>query len=1196
MSVTPGKGRSSAIPTPGRTTGIPTPGRPRSASGIHQPPAASSNPEDEYISRAFADAIRANDPANHRASHGKLSLSPPFPQFPSQSGHRSVPARPSSVASSSSAASATATRNTTQPLRPASRSSDVFTRSSSRADKTFDVGDNVRVESLGFEGALRFLGEIDGKSGLFAGVELSGGFAGKGKNDGSVNGKRYFTCPPGCGIFILSNKLSSPTAGHGNLSRPSSVASTRNGRATPSLSGRITPSFSSSVSNGRKTSSHSFPNGRATPGLTSGRVTPSASAGRSTPGTILPPARARTTTITKNTVTPSRAKPSESIITPGSRASKYVGMTAKQLSGRAGAASPSRKSISSPTFSVSSPTHPHLTSPSRTRTISSPFTPKAGRTQGIGVGMPSGTPTRSRNGPGTPRARLPSSVSMPPPPSPSNLLNNRAVSLNDPIVKSDIDLAASGKVIQDMIGNLMSGRSPSSRPPSSASMTSSLFAEQQLQLQNERLQARFDALEDENKRLRSSLTSAESSSAMVTSRLKVATEAAERSAVRVAEMESSLRSMERTVVERDSTIEALERSVKETIADIDKAKSDGEARVRDIQSKLDDKELLVAQLKELIDAKEGMQSENDAVLSAKNAEIALLESRVQKAYGEMEDERRELGGQVDELRKAGQETIALYEERLSAADAKRYEMEDLVASLEEQLRIKARPISPATVARQAVSAAEIDNEAMKEQIQHLQKKLVSLEDALEDAQVSAEREELAVRERVLRYKEREDGVRKELAESQKEVERVLKLEESARMRIEEIEEALRENTVALENARAEIEGLRADVADLEGVASAGGSPPKASSRSAASGDYEMLKADKIELERAQKQQQAELTELRGTCSELRYSLQALTSELEIARKKLNREAPVNGLQDSTKHASAASSKDLAVIKDDLKSHKEEIKGHKHIIQELQKELARETHRSKVLESENKLLITEIAQLREDMKKLEDTFEQTLVREEQQLAAETGDMASTDVATLQRSVRDLKMKYEAEIDQLRRGASEAEMKTARTVHDLHKEIGELESLIETKIYREDELESEIERLKERLARSQKKSSKTGLPEDSRLSVSSTTTPASQTSSPSSYAFPSQPFPPQPFPTRANRFSEPKSAVSGEEVCEICERPGHDIFTCDLLKDDRPLSTASLAGLKSTNDSNDLFCDDCEERGHIAANCPHSLDVF
>jgi dynactin complex subunit len=54
--------------------------------------------------------------------------------------------------------------------------------------RPFETGDNIRIESLGFEGTLRYLGEIDGKTGQWAGVELGGGFAGKGKNDGSVNG------------------------------------------------------------------------------------------------------------------------------------------------------------------------------------------------------------------------------------------------------------------------------------------------------------------------------------------------------------------------------------------------------------------------------------------------------------------------------------------------------------------------------------------------------------------------------------------------------------------------------------------------------------------------------------------------------------------------------------------------------------------------------------------------------------------------------------------------------------------------------------------------------------------------------------------------------------------------------------------------------------------------------------------------
>lgn len=80
----------------------------------------------------------------------------------------------------------------------------MFARSSSRAGAGVggafepEVGDGVRLESHGFEGVLRFVGEIDGKPGLWAGVELSGGFVGKGKNDGSVNG---------CVIILLWKRI-----------------------------------------------------------------------------------------------------------------------------------------------------------------------------------------------------------------------------------------------------------------------------------------------------------------------------------------------------------------------------------------------------------------------------------------------------------------------------------------------------------------------------------------------------------------------------------------------------------------------------------------------------------------------------------------------------------------------------------------------------------------------------------------------------------------------------------------------------------------------------------------------------------------------------------------------------------------------------------------------------------------------------
>ncbi|KAL8816653.1 MAG: hypothetical protein Q9223_004376 [Gallowayella weberi] len=77
-----------------------------------------------------------------------------------------------------------------------------------------EVGDTVDVPG-GMHGTIKFIGEVKGKKGIFAGVELSREWAARGKNDGDVEGTRYFTTSiPGAGIFLPSNKAykrASPT-------------------------------------------------------------------------------------------------------------------------------------------------------------------------------------------------------------------------------------------------------------------------------------------------------------------------------------------------------------------------------------------------------------------------------------------------------------------------------------------------------------------------------------------------------------------------------------------------------------------------------------------------------------------------------------------------------------------------------------------------------------------------------------------------------------------------------------------------------------------------------------------------------------------------------------------------------------------------------------------------------------------------
>jgi CAP-Gly domain-containing linker protein 1 len=123
---------------------------------------------------------------------------------------------------------------------------------------------------------------------------------------------------------------------------------------------------------------------------------------------------------------------------------------------------------------------------------------------------------------------------------------------------------------------------------------------------------------------------------------------------RVAAMELQIKTAERTLSERDSKLDSLQRAVQQSTAELESQKSESANRVKELQSKVDDHEALVQELKAALETKQGRESENDAVVRAKNAEIVLLQSRVDKASADFDNERKDLISQVTELREAGQ--------------------------------------------------------------------------------------------------------------------------------------------------------------------------------------------------------------------------------------------------------------------------------------------------------------------------------------------------------------------------------------------------------------------------------------------------------------------------------------------------------------------------------------------------------------
>lgn len=168
-----------------------------------------------------------------------------------------------------------------------------------------------------------------------------------------------------------------------------------------------------------------------------------------------------------------------------------------------------------------------------------------------------------------------------------------------------------------------------------------------------------------------------------------------------------------------------------------------------------------------------------------------------------------------------QDTITLYEERLESAYARQSDLESALQSLETQLHqhqtsaasaFPLAPPSPASMARQASTAAEIDNENLTAEIKHMTGKIALLEEQMEEMQIQMEKDEERTSKRLERGKEKEEGLRKEVEMVRELVEEGKKREEGERARRAEVEEALKEGGRALENARAEVESLRAEVA------------------------------------------------------------------------------------------------------------------------------------------------------------------------------------------------------------------------------------------------------------------------------------------------------------------------------------------------------------------------------------------------
>ena len=81
--------------------------------------------------------------------------------------------------------------------------------SSDGGSRPVKIGSLVEVIGKGQRGTVAYIGNTLFASGKWVGVILD---EAKGKNDGSVQGKRYFTCEENHGIFVRQSQVKAPQA------------------------------------------------------------------------------------------------------------------------------------------------------------------------------------------------------------------------------------------------------------------------------------------------------------------------------------------------------------------------------------------------------------------------------------------------------------------------------------------------------------------------------------------------------------------------------------------------------------------------------------------------------------------------------------------------------------------------------------------------------------------------------------------------------------------------------------------------------------------------------------------------------------------------------------------------------------------------------------------------------------------------
>ncbi len=490
---------------------------------------------------------------------------------------------------------------------------------------------------------------------------------------------------------------------------------------------------------------------------------------------------------------------------------------------------------------------------------------------------------------------------------------------------------------------------------------------------------------------------------------------------------------------------------------------------------------------------------------------------------------------------------------------------------------------------------------------HLQDRLGKFEDQIAEAALALEKEKEYAQKRRDKSHEVETSLKNELKRVRVELERTQRASKEQAVLLEETRHALQESQLALERERAELEGLRADAENFNALKSGHDS----GSGTAA---HQQLRSEKrqLETELAQHKQKteaeleardAELRQLRTRLEQATGFDATLSSSAEQSRidSDASLRSSIDTLQRDAHRLSAASigstgsnlksshrissNGAYAASNASANSSANQMSGLSYLVRQLSDE-------NNDMKTKHKLLESDLKARAQDAETKSRALELTVESLRKQLETQEGATDSGDTSDLAERLADSESRLQSSetiVADLKSTLEATKMDRKDTADSLQKEVTQLEALVEARIFREEELVAEVERLSRKLDERS----------PARRSSKSIIAPASQGHSNGAGPFGAKPVQEDKEVTLSHSaMASSKSTAHAEEeeeldFCGLCSQRGHSIENCEKLSAaPKPSSVASTNGGQGEQEP----CDDCGEVGHRFEDCPYAAEIF